>query len=149
MANITRWEPFRDLAGFRDDINRLWTETLGRWPEVGWRGGWNPPVDVHETAEDIVVTAEVPGMRREDIDLSVTADNVIISGQTAETHTEADKERHYHRQERYWGQFSRTVHLPTPVDPGQAKATFRDGLLTITLPKSAEHRPKKIPIFEQ
>ncbi|HEY3313952.1 MAG TPA: Hsp20/alpha crystallin family protein [Bacillota bacterium] len=146
MPNVTRWEPFRDLASFRDDINRLWTETLSRWPEGGWRGGWNPAIDMHETDADVVITAEVPGVTRDQIELSVTTDSVTIAGQTEGARQEADKERHYHRQERYFGQFSRTVQLPTLIDPARAMATFHDGLLTITLPKSEEHRPKKIPI---
>ncbi len=151
MPNVTRWEPFRDLATFRDEVNRVWSDALSRWPNEGfWRNsGRVPPVDVHETEDALVITAEVPGMNREDIDISVSGDTVTISGRSGEETTEEDKNHHYHRRERYWGEFARTVQLPMGVDAAKSAAAFRNGVLTITMPKSEESRPKKIPIHGQ
>ncbi|MHB9057266.1 MAG: Hsp20/alpha crystallin family protein [Bacillota bacterium] len=151
MPNVSRWEPFRDLATFRDDINRVWSDALSHWPNQGfWRGsGWAPAVDVHETQDDVVVTAEVPGINREDIDISVSGDTVTISGRTAAENAEEDKNHHYHRRERYWGEFTRTVQLPAGVDATKSKAVFRNGLLTVTMAKSEQSKTKKIPIEGQ
>ncbi len=151
MPNITRWEPFRDLASFRDEVNRVWSDALSHWPNQGfWRGsGWVPAVDVHETEDDVVITAEVPGINREDIDISVSGDTVTISGRSGEEAAEEDKSRRYFRRERYWGEFARTVQLPTEVDAARSKAVFQNGILTVTMPKSEQARTKKIPIQDQ
>ena len=151
MPNITRWEPFRDLATFRDEVNRFWSDALGRWPNEGfWRGsGWVPAVDVEETDDDVIITAEVPGIKRENLDLSVSGDTVTISGRSGEDTAEDDRTRHYHRRERYWGEFARTIQLPTEVDAARSSATFRDGVLVATMPKSEVSRTKRIPIQSQ
>jgi HSP20 family protein len=107
-------------------------------------GEWAPSVDVAETDEEIVVTAELPGIKQEEVDISI-ADNVLtLKGEKKEE--KEVKEKNYHRIERSYGSFQRSISLPTGVDAGKAKATYKDGILCVTVPKVEEAKPKQIKI---
>jgi HSP20 family protein len=146
MANIVRWEPFRDLISLREAMDRLFEESFVR-PRTGWLaplGAGALAVDVYETDQDVVVKSSVAGVKPEDIDITITGDTLTIKG---ETKAEEKVERaNYIRQERRYGAFSRSVTLPTTIVAEKAKAEFENGVLTLTLPKAEEVKPKTIKV---
>ncbi len=146
MANIVRWEPFRDLISLREAMDRLFEESFIR-PRSGWLaplGADALAVDVYETDQDVIVKSSVPGIKPEDIDITITGDTLTIKGETKAE--EKDEKANYIRQERRYGAFSRSLTLPTTVVAEQAKAEFENGVLTLTLPKAEEVKPKTIKV---
>ena len=153
MNNLTRWQrpelttwpTFGRLSGLRDELDRLFEGTFGELrPGQQLLGGWNPPVDVYEDHDNVIVKAEIPGLKREEIEVSLHEGNLIISGERkSERKTEEDGS---YRTERFFGRFHRTVGLPTTVDDKKIKAQYRDGILTVTLPKAEEAKPRKIEV---
>ena len=143
---LTRWEPFREMVSLRDVMDRLFEESFIR-PARGWlRSELGPTVqmDMYETDDDLVINADLPGLKPEDVDISITGNTLTIKG---EFRSEEEGERgNVHFQERRYGKFQRTVSLPTGVDTDAAEAEFKDGILKIALPKSEEAKPKQIPI---
>jgi HSP20 family protein len=150
--NLTRyqrpelaWPGFGRLSSLRDELDRLfespWTE-LARTSQL--LSGWTPALDVHEDKDNFVVQAELPGMKREEIDVSLHDGVLSISGErkTEKKYEEAE----VYRTERFFGKFQRTVTLPTPVAADKVKAQYKDGVLTITLPKTEEAKPKQIDV---
>lgn len=143
---ITRWRPFRDLVSIQDEMNRLFDDFFGcpitrrEWTEEAW----SPSVDVSETKDNVIINAEIPGMNKEDVKVSVQDNVLTLSGERRQEKEE--KNANYHRIERSDGSFSRSFTLPTPVQPDKVKATYKDGILKITLPKTEEVKPKEIPI---
>jgi len=146
MANIVRWEPFRDLISLREAMDRLFEESFIR-PRAGWLvplGAEALAVDMYETDQDVVVKSSVAGVKPEDIDITITGDTLTIKGETkAEEKIEREN---YVRQERRYGAFSRSLTLPTTIVAEQAKAEFENGVLTLTLPKAEEVKPKTIKV---
>lgn len=153
MPDIVRWDPFRDLSALRDDINRFWSGTLMRWPETRWGAPgawatWQPPVDIYETDDDVVMTVELPGLTRDEVEVTVDRNSVTISG---ESKVEEDiTEDRFHRRERRYGRFTRRFSLPTEVESTRAGANFTNGVLRVTMPKTEEsrRRPVKVPVQE-
>jgi HSP20 family protein len=146
MANIVRWEPFRDLISLREAMDRLFEESFIR-PRTGWLaplGAEALAVDVYESDQDVVVKSSVPGIKPEDIDITITGDTLTIKGETKAE--EKVEKANYIRQERRYGAFSRSLTLPTTVVAEKAKAEFENGVLTLTLPKSEEVKPKTIKV---
>jgi HSP20 family protein len=144
-----RWRPTRDLTGIREEMNRLFDDFFTGWPRLERRGGllegeWAPSVDVAETDEDVVVTAELPGVKQEDVDISIINDVLTLKGEKKEE--KEVKKENYHRIERSYGGFQRSVSLPTGVQADKAKAKYKDGVLRITIPKVEEAKPKQIKI---
>ena len=144
---IVRWDPFREMATMQDRINRIFGEVYSRRPEddVMSRGEWLPPVDIYENEkQEIVIKAEMPGLKREDIDLRVENNTLTLRG---ERKRESEvKEDHYHRVERAYGMFSRSFSLPSTVDAGKVSADYKDGVLTVVLPTREEARPRQIQV---
>jgi HSP20 family protein len=131
------WPPFGRLANLQDELDRLFESPLRAWA---------PVLDVHEDKDNFVIRTELPGLRREDIDVSLHDGAVIISG---ERKVDAVKEGvEVHRQERYYGKFQRALTLPAPVAGDKVKAQYKDGVLTVTLPKVEEAKPKQITVSE-
>lgn len=143
---IRRWRPFRDIMSVQDEMNRLFDEFFGRTPVRGeeFERMRSPNVDVSETNGSITVTAEVPGMTKEDIKVTVKDNILTLSGEKKQEKEE--KDANYHRIERSYGSFCRSFELPTTVQFDKVKAGYKDGILKITLPKSEEVKPKEIPI---
>ncbi|MDH7486995.1 MAG: Hsp20/alpha crystallin family protein [Anaerolineae bacterium] len=144
--SLVRWEPMRDLVSLREAMDRLFEESFvqpwGRWFGAAEEGFL--PVDVYETKDAVVVEASVPGVKPEDVDVSITGDTLTIKG---ETKSEKKVEReNYIRQERRYGSFCRAVTLPEGLDRDKAEANFENGVLTITFPKSEEVKPKSIKV---
>jgi HSP20 family protein len=140
---LIRWNPIRDLAALEvEGLNRMFDAAFG---ETFARQGWVPAVDIYETAQkDVVVKVELPEMKREDIKVTFEDQVLAIEG-TREITADVAKE-HYHRVERGHGAFRRTFTLPASVDGSRINAAYVDGVLTITLPRREETRPRQIPI---
>ncbi len=146
MSEIMRWEPFRELVSLREAMDRLFAESYVRPWGVPARLGEAGllPVDMYETEESVVIKAAVPGMNPDDLDISIAGDTVTIRGETRrEDETSEDG---YHRRELYYGSFCRSLPLPTQVMAEDAEAVFENGMLTLTLPKAEEVKPKSIKI---
>ncbi|HLF28137.1 MAG TPA: Hsp20/alpha crystallin family protein [Anaerolineae bacterium] len=146
MANgIVRWDPVRDMVSLRDAMNHLFEESFVRpagWPLLGETA--TLAVDVMETKDDVIVKAAVPGIKPEDIDISLTGDRLTLQGEFKSE--QKSENANYLRQERRYGAFERTLTLPTQVVADKAKAEFENGLLTLTLPKAEEVKPKSIKV---
>jgi len=148
MANMVRWDPARDMVSLREAMDRLFEESFLR---PGFLGGNDSaaglmPLDMYETQEEVVVKAAIPGVKPEDIDVTVTGDLLTIKGEFKSESEDADEKRNYHRQERRYGSFSRQVALPTSVNADGCQADFDNGVLTLKLPKAEEAKVKKVQI---
>ena len=146
MAHLVRWEPFRDLVSLREAMDRLFEESFVR-PRAGWLAPFGVEglaVDMYETDEAVVVKSSVPGVKAEDIDITITGDTLTIKGETKAE--EKVEKANYVRQERRYGAFSRSLSMPTSIVAEKAKAEFEDGVLTLTLPKAEEVKPKSIKV---
>jgi HSP20 family protein len=141
---LIRWNPVRDLAAMEiDSLHRMFDAAFSGEPMT--RGGWVPPVDIYETSDrDVVVKIELPEMKREDIKVTFENDVLAIEGQRH--FADEVRREHYHRVERGYGQFRRSFTLPATVDGTRIKAAYQDGVLTVTLPRREETRPRQIPI---
>ena len=145
--SIMRWRPRRDLLNIREEMDRLFDDFFSGWPERRkglLEGEWSPSVDVTETDEDIVVTVELPGVKQDDVEISVVDDVLTLKGEKQEE--KEVKEKNYHRIERSYGSFQRSLSLPVGVKPDKAKASYKDGVLKVTIPKAEEAKPKQIKI---
>jgi HSP20 family protein len=143
--SIVRWEPFRDIMTLREAMDRLFEESFVR-PRREWLAPAEGTLalDVYETEDSVVVKSAVPGIKPDEIDISISGNVLSISG---ETKVEQEvKEENYIRRERRYGSFSRSVTLPEGVNPDEADATFEDGILTLTIPKAPEAKPKVIKV---
>lgn len=141
---IVRWDPFSDMVQLRDEIGR-WFEGVTERERGGKKSAiWAPEVDIKETDKEVVLKADLPGMKMEDIDVSVDEDQLVIKGERKEEKEE--KEKGYIRVERSYGSFYRSFNIGVPVKSDQIKATYKDGVLEINLPKAEAKKPKKIAI---
>ena len=141
----------RTLAPWGGDLRREMERFFDRFAEPVWEpfptmagGAWAPMLDVSETKDAMIVTAELPGLDAEDIDLALTGDLLTIKGEK-EKRTE-EKEERYHRTERTYGAFLRSVRLPMAVDGSKVTATFKNGVLAVTLPKTSAAKAATIPV---
>ena len=144
--SIVRYDPFRDLRSLQEEVNRLFTGNMARsFDEEGIaRGSWSPSVDIYENKDQIVLEAELPGMKREDFDLSVENNTITLRG---ERHFEKkDETDNYHRVERAYGSFTRSFTLPNTVTAEGATAEYTNGVLRVTLPKREDTKARRIAI---
>jgi HSP20 family protein len=135
------------LMEMQDRINRMFDEFFPGFSPAPWaeeRMEWLPLVDVSETDDAVRVTAELPGVQAKDVDISLTEDLLTVRGEKKSEKEE--KKRDYHRVERSYGLFTRTVRLPAAVDADKVEATFKDGVLTITMPKQEEAKTRKVKV---
>jgi HSP20 family protein len=146
--SVDKWSPLKELEEMRKDMDRLFdefTKPVRRWrtwpksegPEI-------PSIDLYEREGDIVIRVELPGARREDIDITIAKDSLVIKGDIKRD--EDVKEENYYISERTFGNFSRTIALPVEVESEKAQATMKDGLLEIVIPKREEAKPREIRI---
>ena len=131
---FARWDPIRDLLAIQQHLDRF----------APGQQGWTPPVDLYETAEEYVLTAELPGLAQDHLQIQVRDARVTIAGVRRERPAGCDQ---YHRVERGHGSFSRTFQLPYPVDGTRVTAELRDGVLTIICPKAAEGSTRRIDVI--
>lgn len=153
MSTLTRWQrpslsalpAVGRLFGLRDELDRLFEGTLGELAgEAQLLSVWNPALDVYEDKDNVIVKAELPGMKKEDIDVSIQDGVLSISGERKSEEKIQDAETY--RSERFVGRFHRSVTLPSQVKADEVKAHYQDGILTITLPKAEEAKRKQIAV---
>ena len=133
IVAFARWDPIRDLLAIQQRLDRF----------APGPAGWVPPIDVHETADEYVITAELPGLRRDGIRIQVSDGTLQLSGVRREGGVPCEQ---YHRVERGHGSFSRTFHLPVAVDGDRVTADLRNGVLTVTCPKAADGETRRIQV---
>src|SRR5512136_1579652 len=143
MSNLTRWEPIRDMMTLREAMDQLFDDAFTRPRGMGGVS-LSPVIDLYQTADDVVVKASLPGLKAEDVQISVQSNVLTLRGEFSQESEK--KEATYHIRERRSGAFERSVMLPTDVQTEKAKADFEDGILTITLPKAETVKPKTITI---
>jgi len=143
---ISPWKPFRELERMRREMDRLWDSFFEGKPakRVEEVGEWLPTLDISETKNDLVVRAEIPGIDPKDIDISLVNEVLTIKGDKKQEKEE--KEENYHLIERSYGSFTRTIRLPKEVQSDKINASYKNGILKITLPKSEEAKKKEIKI---
>lgn len=143
MSDLIRWEPMREMVSLREAMDRLFDDSFTRPFGLtdGWRG---PAVDMHQTDDEVVVRAALPGTKTDNVQINVTGGLLVIKGEMKEKNE--TKEKNYHIREQRWGVFERRVMLPTAVVSDKAKAEFEDAVLTVTFPKAEEVKPKMITV---
>jgi HSP20 family protein len=143
---VVKWDPFRDLVSIQDRMNRLFEQTLSR--SRGEEGvtatTWTPAVDIYETADTIVMKAELPGVTREDIHIQIDGSTLTLKGERR--FARDVQEESYLRIERAYGSFHRSFALPATVQQENVRAVLRDGVLELTLPKAEDSKPKRISV---
>lgn len=142
MSNLTIFDPFKEMMSMRSMFDDMFDNMLSR--HEGWRFGDVLPVDMYQTKDDVVVKATMPGIKPTDISVSVTNQVLTIRGEVKEEKISDDST--YHLRERRIGNYTRSVQLPVPVVSDRARAEFEDGILTLTLPKAEEVKPKTITV---
>lgn len=140
--DLIRWEPFKELSSIRRQMDRLLDTFFER--EETPAGIWAPDIDVSENSEEFIVKADIPGISEKDLSVTLSGDNLIIKGERKEEKEE--KGKHFHRVERRYGSFQRSIPIPVAVDSEKIKAEYSNGVLEIHLPKTAEAKPKEIKI---
>ena len=149
MANtVIRWNPFRELASMQSLLDRAFDDTWRNWPSTFEQGNVNTgmlPLDIHENDNAYIVTAAVPGVQPDNINIKLHNDFLTIEGEIP-AQTMQQEGSHALLQERFYGRFSRTIRLPQPVSRDNVDATFDQGVLTLTLPKAPEAQPRSIPV---
>jgi HSP20 family protein len=142
---LGNWSSFDQLNRLRDEIDHVFQSSFGNWGlNMGFLEGWTPTVDLIDEKDKFILKAELPGMKKEDIDVSLHGDTVNICGERKKE--EEHRAGESYRSERYFGRFQRSVPLPQAVDGNRIEAAYRDGVLTVTLPKTEEAKRKQIEI---
>ena len=137
------WSAFDQLTSIRDEINRLFDSPAGNGGSDVFNT-WAPALDLYEDKDSLVLRAEIPGIKKEDIDISIHDNVISVSGERRnEKKYEASQTS---REERFFGRFTRSLKLPKQVDTSKVKASYKDGVLTVTLPKAEEAKPRQIEI---
>jgi len=144
MSNLIRWEPAREMMTLREAMDRLFDDAFTRPLSLSGNNWSIPAVDMYQTDNEVVVKAALPGIKADEVQLNVTGEVLTIKGETKQENE--TKEKVYHIREQRWGTFERSLVLPTEVVADKAKADFENGILTITLPKAEEVKPKTISI---
>lgn len=145
---IIRWDPFRDLMTLRERMNRLFEDTFSARGEERdlISGSWTPSVDIYESENALVLTAELPGVDENDIEIKIEDNTLTLNGERK--FEKETKQENYHRIERAYGTFSRSFTLPQSIDHDKIQAEHENGILKITMPKKAELKPRKVKILK-
>lgn len=149
MRNMIRWQPINRPATWSHNVDRLFNEFMGRSlrevdDELAACGSWSPAVNVLEKQNEIVISADLPGLKADDVD--VTIDNGVLTIKGERSFVEADEGETYHRVERCYGSFERSFKVPNTVDPKKIEARFVNGEMTVTLPKRDESKPRSVKV---
>ena len=144
MATFARLEPFRGLSTLQDQFNRLFNESFRNHPEESALTTWAPSVDIYETPNELVVKADLPDVNEKDMDVRVENNLLTIRGERK--FEKSVSEENYLRVERTYGSFSRSFSLPNTVNPEAIGAEYKNGVLTVTLPKREESKPRQVKV---
>ena len=142
MSNINRWDPFQDALTLREAMSQLFEESFVRPGQTHSGQSFVPALDLSETAEGFLVEAALPGLRPEDLDITVENNVLTIKGQLRQENE--DRKRNYHRIERRFGSFQRTIGLPSTVKADAIQASLTNGVLRLEIPKAEEVKPRRI-----
>ncbi len=145
--NLVKWDPFRELEDMSNRLNRVFGRPLARLEpssEMFTMVDWTPSADISETDTAYLIKAEIPGVKKEDV--KVTIENGMLTIQGERKMEKEEKDKKFHRIERSYGSFTRSFRLPEDADESAVKAEFKDGMLNVTLPKSAKAKPKSINV---
>jgi len=144
---IVRWDPFRDVSALQDRINRIFNESFGRsrdFEDEVSLYDWRPPVDIYETGEGIVLKIELPGVKKDDVSVEIKDNVLTIKGERLLD--PAIEDENYYRKERSFGKFNRSFSLQQLISPDLIKASFKDGVLTVEVPRPEEEKPKQVTV---
>lgn len=147
MSRIVRWDPIREVASMRNQMDRLMADVFNApatWQNDEYAGYMRLALDVSENDENYTVHASVPGMNPDDLDISFTENTLTIKGESKDERV--DENEKWHLRERRFGSFMRTISLPTMINADAIEANFDNGVLTLTLPKAEEVKPRRISI---
>lgn len=144
MNKIKKYHPTWGIDSFRRDMDRLFDSFFGHWPGEEYSTVWAPAIDVEESKDSLMVRIEIPGMQKEDIKIQTAGNTLVISGERH--HDSEEKNRHFHLIERAYGRFQRMLKLPVEVQSDKAKATYKDGVLEISFPKTEKAKAREIEI---
>jgi HSP20 family protein len=145
---IIRWDPYRDMVTLRDRMNRLFEDMSGSKGEETdlVAHSWAPSVDIYETENEVVLSAEIPGVDENDVEIKIEDNNLTLRGERK--FEKETKEENYHRIERSYGSFFRSFALPSYIDQDRIEAEHVNGVLKIRMPKRAELKPRKVKILK-
>jgi len=146
MSSLIRWQPFDEIVSLRDAMDRVFEDSFIR-PRWGWitpTSAASLAIDMYETRDEVVVKAALPGIKPEEVEVSITGNTLTIKGESSQENE--TKEKDHIRKARRFGSFTRSVTLPSGLKPDKAEATFEDGVLTLKVPKSEEVKPKTIKV---
>ena len=144
---IVKWDPFRDVAALQDRINRIFSESFGRSRDIDDEVSlydWRPPVDIYEAADGIVLKVELPGVNKDDVSVEVKDNVLTLKGERLLDPEIEDDD--YYRKERSFGKFNRAFSLQEPIKPDLIKASFKDGVLTVEIPRLEQEKPKQVTV---
>jgi len=144
---IVRWDPFRDVATLQDRINRIFTESFGRSRDLDDEVSlydWRPPVDIYQAGDGIVIKVELPGVNKDDVSVEIKENVLTLKGERLLD--PEIKDEHYYRKERSFGKFNRSFSLQETIKPDLIKASFKDGVLTVAIPRPEEEKPKQVTV---
>lgn len=143
---LTKWDPFKDLLFLQERMSRIFDEALLKYKGCSGLSGsaWYPPVDIYETEENVILKAELPGIKLESISIEAEDNTLLLRGERK--FEKSLKEENYHRMERFYGTFQRVFSLPYVMKKSSIKASFKDGVLKITVPKVKEEVPEVIKV---
>lgn len=144
MSSITRWDTYSGLSGLQEQVNRLFESSFSRRADNSALTSWAPAVDIFETENELVVKADLPEVNEKDIDVRVENNMLTVRGERK--FEEKTEKENYLRVERTYGTFSRSFSLPNTVNNEAIKADYKNGVLTVTLPKRAESKPKQVKV---
>ena len=147
MANITRFDPVGEMVSLRSAMDRLFEDSFVSpmsWRTISGGETVTPAIDVHENADEIVVTAVLPGIKPDDVEITMTGQNLTLRGEFKADES-VDRDQYLYRERRFGG-FSRSLQLPVRVEGDRAEATFTDGVLNLRIPKAEEVKPRQIRI---
>ncbi len=144
MADLIRWSPVDDLFDIQDNINKVFGNYLSARGGQAKVIGWMPPVDITESENEFLIKADIPGMKKEDIKISLDDNTLTISGERKEEKEE--KGKNFVKKEKAFGSFMRSFALPHSVDAKGIKASYKEGVLSVNVPKSEESKPREIKI---
>jgi HSP20 family protein len=142
MSNLIRWEPMREMMTLREAMDRLFDDAFTRPVNVNNWGA--PAIDLYQTDDNVVVKAALPGLKADDVQITITGDVLTLKGEFKQNNEV--KETTYHVKEQRYGSFERSVMLPNEVQTDKAKADFENGILTVTLPKAEQVKPRTITV---
>jgi HSP20 family protein len=147
--SVSRWDPFQDLLAIQDEMNQLFGRAVGQGGQARGQGQvaermWAPALDISERKDAYVVTVEVPGIKADDLDITLEDGLLTIKGERR--FTQESTEQQFHRVERRYGSFRRSITLPAQVQADRIEASFEDGVLQVVVPKAEEAKPKKISV---